>query len=112
MKSVDAYLKKVEPKRRADLAKLREIVKKAIPAAVETTRHNMPSYELGDEAVVSCASQKNYMALYVCETDILDQHRDALSHLDVGKSCIRFKSLDDLPLKTVRAILRETARRG
>ena len=53
------------------------------------------------------ASQKRYMSLYV-EPRILDRHRTELQDLNLGKSCIRFKSIDQLPLGTVRTVLKAT----
>jgi hypothetical protein len=50
------------------------------------------------------------MALYVCEPAILDAHSDELSHLNCGKGCIRFKSLDELPLKVVEKIVKSATR--
>ena len=43
--------------------------------------------------------------------ELVEQHSDALKHLDVGKSCIRFKNIEDLPLETVQQILKETAQK-
>jgi hypothetical protein len=48
------------------------------------------------------------MSLYM-EPRILDRHRAELKHLDLGKSCIRFKNIDQLPLDIVRQMLEETA---
>ena len=42
------------------------------------------------------------------DVDLVQEHRYALKHLDVGKSCIRFKNIEDLPLETVQQILVET----
>ena len=43
--------------------------------------------------------------------ELVEQHSDALKHLDVGKSCIRFLNIKDLPLETVQQILIETAQK-
>jgi hypothetical protein len=53
------------------------------------------------------ASQKNYMALYVCESDIVKAHLPQLGKVSCGKGCIRFKRLTDLNLSSVESILRE-----
>ena len=53
------------------------------------------------------ASQKQYMSLYM-DVDLVKEHADELSHLNVGKSCIRFTKIDNLPLDTVEQILKET----
>jgi uncharacterized protein YdhG (YjbR/CyaY superfamily) len=106
-KEIDDYLEKLGPDRRAALAQVRSLILEAVPDAVESMKYRMPTYEYGGAMLCAFASQKRYMSLYV-EPPILDGHSEELLRLDLGKSCIRFKSIDQLPLATVRAILRET----
>ena len=72
----------------------------------ETMQYRMPTFEL-NEVVCALASQKHYISLYM-DVDLVEEHRAELAHLDVGKSCIRFKKIEDLPMDTVRQILVET----
>ena len=106
-KKVEAYLGGLPPERREALEKLREVVRAAAPEASETMRYNMPTYELGGEVVCAFASQKHYMSLYM-DTEIVAQHKGELEHLNVGKSCIRFRKLEKLPLDAVKVMLKET----
>lgn len=106
-KTVDAYLEVLAPERWAALATLRSLVHEVVPEAKETMRYGMPTYERDGEVLCSFASQKHYMSLYM-DVELVEQHADELAQLDVGKSCIRFKKLEQLPLDTVRAILTET----
>ena len=106
-RTVDAYLEVLAPDRREALAVLRSLVREVVPEAEETMRYGMPTYEKDGSVVCSFASQKRYLSLYM-DVGRVEAHRDRLAGLDVGKSCIRFKSLEQLPLDTVRTILRET----
>jgi hypothetical protein len=45
------------------------------------------------------------------DVDLVSEHSDALKHLDVGKSCIIFKNIKDLPLEAVQQILKETVQK-
>ena len=102
------YFNSLEPGRKKDLSVLRKLIKEEIPGVKETMEYKMPSYELNGTVLFALASQKNYMSLYCCERDdLLEKHKKELSHLNNGKSCIRFKKIEDLPLNTVRKILRE-----
>ena len=64
--------------------------------------------------VVSLASQKNHMALYLMclyaddglEEWFRQQYVDRQMKLDMGKSCVRFKSLDEVPLDVLAELLR------
>ena len=69
-------------------------------------QHGMAAYDL-DGLLCALASQKNHMALYVCEGEIVDAHRAALGKLNCGKGCIRFRKLDELPLDVIAMILKE-----
>jgi uncharacterized protein YdhG (YjbR/CyaY superfamily) len=104
---VDQYLENLDAPRRAALTQLRALILEEVPDAVESMKYRMPTYDYGGAMLCAFASQKRYMSLYV-EPPILDGHREELLHLDLGKSCIRFRSIEQLPLATVRTILQET----
>ena len=104
---VDAYLSGLEPNRREALSEIRKLVLDLVPDAVETMKYRMPRYEYEGGVLCAFASQKQYMSLYM-DTGLVEQHRADLDGLSVGKSCIRFRRLDKLPLETVRMMLRET----
>ena len=106
---VEEYLERLEPQRRDALTRVRELILEEAPGAVESIKYRMPTYQYGKGILCAFASQKRYMSLYV-EPRILDRHRADLQHLNLGKSCIRFKQLEQLPLDTVRTILEETVR--
>ena len=62
---------------------------------------------------ISVASQKNFIALYHMgmygDANLLDWFKDAwdragIGKLDMGKSCIRFKKIDKIPLKLIGAL--------
>ena len=92
-KTVSQYVASLVAARRKEFTELRELVSKALPETKLTMSYGMPTWEIGGP-VCAAASQKRYLALYVCELESLDRHRGAFAHLDVGKSCIRFKTIE------------------
>ncbi len=106
-KTVRAYLEGLAPDRQGALTTLRSLVREMVPEAEETMRYGMPTYEQGGAVLCSFASQKHYMSYYM-DLSLVEQHRHELAGLGVGKSCIRFKRLEQLLLDTVRSILAET----
>ena len=106
-REVDAYLESLEPERCKALTKVRSLVLDTVPGAVETMKYRMPTYEHEGRVLCAFASQKRYMSLYM-DTELVDKRREELAGLDAGKSCIRFRKLERLPLDTVRTILEET----
>lgn len=103
---VETYFSDLDPERQAALERVRALIFETVPGVSETMRYRMPTYEL-DEVVVSLASQKHYMSLYM-DTELVEKYRSDLGDLDCGKSCVRFRKIDELPLETVRRIIEET----
>ena len=106
--SVADYLAELPADRQAALKNERSVILKTVPQARESMQHGMAAYDLNG-LFCALASQKNHMALYVCEADVVDAHRGALGKLNSGKGCIRFRKLDELPLDAISEILQEAA---
>jgi uncharacterized protein YdhG (YjbR/CyaY superfamily) len=104
--AVDGVIRALPLDRKEALETIRGFILDTIPDIEETMRYNMPTYEK-DEVACALASQKHYISLYM-DVDLVEGHREKLKHLDVGKSCIRFKKIDDLPFDIVKEILEET----
>ena len=108
MTEVDDYFVQVEPERQEAMNAVRALIHDVVPDARETFDYKMPTFVTTD-IVCSLASQKQYMALYVCDIDLRQDYKEELAHLNCGKSCIRFKKLDDLPMDTIRRIIAHSA---
>ncbi|HSH39918.1 MAG TPA: DUF1801 domain-containing protein [Chthoniobacterales bacterium] len=109
--TVAEYVGELPAERQAALKKVRSLIRKAGPKPTESIHYGMPVYDV-NHLVCGLASQKNYMALYVCEPEIVDAHRDALGKLNCGKGCIRFRTVDELPLDAISQILEEAGAKG
>jgi hypothetical protein len=129
-KSVSEYLKSLPPDRRAAIGAVRKVILQNLPKGYkETMQYGMIGYVVPHSiypAGYHCdpkqplpfaclASQKNYMSLYLMtvygqkETEVWFRKEFAAAgkKLDMGKSCVRFKKLDDLPLDVIgKAIAR------
>jgi uncharacterized protein YdhG (YjbR/CyaY superfamily) len=101
--TISEYLEELPADRRAALTQLRSLIHRIAPKTVEAMQYGLPAF--GD--LCALASQKNYMALYVCEGDVVKAHLAQLGKVSCGKGCIRFKRLEDLNLKTVESILKD-----
>ena len=78
------------------------------PGLQGNMKYNMPTFD----PVCAMASQKNYVSLYIHQTDLVEKYKSELNKLKVGKSCIRFKKMDELPFETIRKIFMEIKERG
>lgn len=118
----DEYFAKTG-EREGALRTLDELIRKTAPSLERTMvsgmAMNMVGYGMfhykgksgreGDWPVVALANQKNYISLYVCATEndeyVAEANREKLGKVSVGRSCIRFKKLEDLNINTVTEIL-------
>lgn len=122
---VDALLDALPPDRRAALAAVRGVVLRHLPDGYEeAVRGGMITYEVplarypatynGQPlSYAALAAQKNYCALYLMgvyqNSALADRlregFREAGKRLDMGKSCVRFRSADDLALEAVGDVI-------
>jgi hypothetical protein len=120
--TVADYLASLPPDRRAEISQVRDLVNSALPAGYRegmgwgmigwvVPLERYPQTYNGQPLVyVGLAAQKSYNSLYLncvyASTERTEQLRRAWSaagkKLDMGKSCIRFRSADDLALDVVR----------
>ena len=100
----------IPAERRPHVERLRKLVKDAVPAATEGMQWGMLGYAIGGRPFAAIASQKSYLSLYLMDLytqpGLRKAHEKALAKLKMGKSCINFSSVDELPLDTIGAILR------
>ena len=127
-KTPDAYLASLPPERRQALTALRDVIRANLPAGYEEGMgYGMIGYYVPLErfpdtyngqplSLAGIASQKRYMSLYLNtvygdpETDRWFRERYAASgkKLDMGKSCVRFRKLDDVPLDLIGETIART----
>ncbi|MBM3943478.1 MAG: DUF1801 domain-containing protein [SAR202 cluster bacterium] len=123
-----AYLDELSPERRTVLSALRQIILNNLPPGyTETMRWGMLCYEVpldrcpntynGQPLMYAAlASQKNYCSLYLtnvytdqaAEQWFKEAFARAGKKLDMGKSCVRFKKLEDLDLEAVAQAIART----
>lgn len=127
-KTVDEYLDELPEDRREAITTLRKLVKKNLPKGYrESIGYGMINYEVPLETFsetyngqplcyIGLAAQKNHLALYLTgvygeeskEQYLRDEFKKAGKKLDMGKSCLRFKKLDDLALDAIANIVAST----
>ena len=130
-KSVDEYLRALPEDRRKALSAVREVILENLPEGYAECMfcgmigyvvphsiypagyHCNPSQPLQYAAL---GSQKNHMAIYLCnvygdpaiEKWFRKSYQATGKKLDMGKSCVRFKKLEDLPLEVIGQVIART----
>jgi hypothetical protein len=119
--TVKEYLAALPPERRRALEAVRRVIRKNIPRGYEegiqygSIGYYVPLSRLahtynGVPLTLAClAAQKSHLALYLMsvygDSDLRRRfeadYRKSGKKLDMGKACIRFQTLDDLPLDVI-----------
>lgn len=128
-RTADEYLAQLPAERRSTMSAVRQLILRHLPAGYEEAmQYGMITYRIplsrypstynGQPlGIVALASQKQYMALYLMavyadpakERRLAEAFRRAGKRLDKGKSCIRFPSLDALPLEALGELIASTS---
>jgi hypothetical protein len=123
-KTVEAYLEELPPERRDVISAVRDVILRVLPRGYqESMTWGMISYEIPLEkypetyngkplAYIALAAQKHYYALYLMgvyshpeqERRLKEGFERAGKKLDMGKSCLRFRKLEDLPLDVISEV--------
>lgn len=128
-KTPQAYVDSLPEERKIAIEKMRQAIKKTLPTGFEEVMcygmlgyvvphslypkgyHCDPKLPLG---FISLASQKNFVALYhmgiYANPKLLDWFvgefpKHSKSKLDMGKSCIRFKKMNDIPYELISELV-------
>lgn len=130
-KTVEQYLKELPPDRREAISAVRDVILKNLDSTYEEgMQYGMIGYFVPHRIYpagyhcdpkqplpyVCLASQKNHMSVYLtCDYGDVQEgkwFREAWAKtgkkLDMGKSCIRFRKLEDLALNVIGEAIRRT----
>ena len=126
--TVEEYLAELTPDRLEAISALRQVVLSNLPEGYqETMQFGMISYVIPLERYpltynkkalqyAALASQKNYISLHLMniygdkgtEEWFTAQYAASGKKIDMGKSCVRFKKIDDLPLELIGQVIART----
>ena len=120
-RTVDAYLAELPEERREAIEAVRKVILGNLPEGFEEAMNwGMITYQVPLETYpdtyngqplmyAALAAQKRHMTLYltpiymdeVAQRDFEAAYKATGKRYDVGKSCVRFRRLDDLPLPLI-----------
>jgi uncharacterized protein YdhG (YjbR/CyaY superfamily) len=129
--TVQEYLDTLDPKWKDAVFKLRDVVKKNIPAGFEETmsygmigyvvpRSLYPKGYLSNPKeplpFINIAAQKNHVALYhmglyghqnLKDWFVAEYEKSMKKKIDAGGACIRFKKAEDIPFDLIAELVRK-----
>ena len=127
-KTVKEYLDELPADRRKEIPKVRSVVRKNLPKGYrERMGGGLISYEVPLEAYpdtynkkplcyAGLAAQKNFNTLYLMgaysdpkqRKRLEDAFKKSRKKMDMGKSCLHFRTADDLPLDAIGELIAST----
>jgi hypothetical protein len=119
--TIEQYLAELAEPRRSEISQLLKLIRDNLPAGfIETMAWGMivfqvplevsgPTYNDQPLAAVALASQKNHISFYLsaiyASTELTSEFQSRWANsgkrLDMGKSCVRFTSLEKADLETL-----------
>jgi len=123
--TVEGYLAGLEPERRERVRAVYDVLRAAMPTGYrEAVAWGMITWSVPLErypdtyngqplGICALAAQKNYLALYLMgvygdpaiNAWFQAEYKKSGKKLDMGKSCLRFKTADDLPLELIGKVI-------
>jgi Domain of unknown function (DU1801) len=131
LKTISEYINEIPEERKVAFQKLRQVLSDNIPKGfVEQQSYGMIGYVVPHSIYqkgyhcdpelplpfVNIASQKNFIALYhmgiyanpkILEWFVSEYPKHSKQKLDIGKSCIRFKKLDQIPFNLIAQLMKK-----
>lgn len=122
----EQYIARLDEPWREDVRRLHELIRATVPKLEPYVdsggigygryRYRYASGREGETCVLGISSRKRYISFYVVAEDgeggyLAESYRDRLPKADIGKSCVRFRHLDDLDEKVLRELIRAAVKR-
>jgi uncharacterized protein YdhG (YjbR/CyaY superfamily) len=108
--TIDEYLARLPPDKRAALQWLRRHIRAAAPGAVECISYGIPAFRLDGKLLVHFGAAAKHCAFY--PGAVVESFRNDLRAYDTSKGTIRFQPDDPLPAGLVKRIVQtQIARR-
>ena len=129
--SIEAYLKEIPEERKTAFLRLRETILKNIPKGfIEQISYGMIGFVVPHNLYpkgyhcnpklplpfIGIASQKNFIVLYhmgiyanpeLSQWFVSEYPKHSTQKLDMGKSCIRFKKMDQIPFDLIAELVKK-----
>src|SRR5688572_29359690 len=121
-KTPEEYIAMIDDKsRREQIQKLHDLILKTVPDQKPFIISGMIGYgsfhyksksgREGDWCLIALASQKNYISVYICASDgkqyVPEKYKESFPKANIGRSCIRFKKIEDIDLEVLKKVLIE-----
>ena len=103
--TIDAYIKTFPQNVQEILEKVRQIIRKEAPEAVEAISYGMPTFKLNGKNLVHFAGWKEHIGFYPTPSGI-EKFKKELSHYQGAKGSIQFPLNQPIPYDLITQIVK------
>ena len=104
-RTIDEYLDRVSPDKRAALERLRTLIKAAAPGVEECISYQIPAFRLNGKVLVFFGAATNHCSFFPGALPI-ETLADELAGYDTSKGTIRFQPGSPIPAALVKKLVR------
>ena len=116
----------IDEPRKSEMLELHKLILKTVPKLKPKMYGSIIGYgeytykyasgRTGEWMIIGLASQKNYISLYICAVEgkeyVAEKHKAEFPKASIGKSCIRFKKIEDIDTKALTNLLLKAEKLG
>lgn len=106
MNDIDRYLSAVSPPQRAELERIRTLIKQHVPEAQEVITYGMPGFKVNKKYLIAYAAFKDHMSLFP-GAGAIEKLNEQLRELKTSKGTVQFTLDKPLSDSLVLAIVDE-----
>jgi uncharacterized protein YdhG (YjbR/CyaY superfamily) len=110
MSSFDQYLATLPEPERAELERIRQVVRRAVPEAEEATSYGMPAFKYKRRPLLGLRASKNHLGVFPFSPEAIDAARGALAGFDLSKGTVRYTPDRPIPEAALLELLRHRLR--
>jgi uncharacterized protein YdhG (YjbR/CyaY superfamily) len=103
-KTIDAYIAGFSPEVQDILQRIRQLIRTAVPDAVETISYQMPTFKLHGRNLVHFAAFKQHIGFYPTPSGT-ERFRQELSVYKGGKGSVQFPLSQPIPYDLIHEIV-------
>jgi uncharacterized protein YdhG (YjbR/CyaY superfamily) len=105
LSSFDDYFATASGPERAELERIRRLVRRTVPEAEEATSYGLPAFKYKQRPLLGFRISKNHLSVFPFSPEAIEAARDALVGFDLSKGTVRFTADQPIPQGALEQIL-------
>jgi len=109
-KSVAEYIRAQPKDVQPVLRRVRTIIRKAVPRAIEVISYQMPAYKIPEGSLLGLAAWKEHYSIYPASDELVAAFKGKLTSYRTSKGTLRFPLAEPVPVRLIERIAKFRAK--